>query len=638
MVRYVLVEASTAMNFVRGAWRVLVGVKDALVLLLLLLFFVALWAASHGGRAGRVPDGAALVLELDGPVVDQASQRSLLASVNAPVGGGTEIEVRDVLRALDTARTDPRIRMIVLKLDTFIGAGQANLQAIGAALARVRAAHKPVYAYATAYTDGSYYLAAHADHVWINPLGGVLLTGPGGTNLYFKRALDKLDVDINVFRVGKYKSFVEPFTRTEASPEAKVAEQRLIDGVWKTYVDDVHAVRPAADITASFTDLPARIDAAGGDLAKEAVAAHLVDTIGTGAAFSQAVAKVVGRGDDKDPDAFNSVRFDRYVAATRPGGGGPAVGIVYVAGNIVDGEAGAGTAGGDTIAKLVAKALANTDIKALVVRIDSPGGSVTASERIREALSEARARHIPVIASMGPVAASGGYWVSTAASEVFAAPSTITGSIGVFAVIPTFNRALDRVGISTDSTKSTPYTGDPDVLRGLTPDSKRVLQASIDDIYRRFTGLVASARRLPVARVDEIAQGRVWTGTDAVALKLVDHLGGLDAAVAAAGRAAQLGDHPRTIDIEKTPSLLLQLLAQSLGFGGGEASSVRDPFARIVAADRQRVLGALGEAAAIASGATIQAHCLGCAALAPPRPAAVARSTAWLERAAALVD
>ncbi len=628
------------MSFVRGAWRFLVGVKDFAVLVLLILFFFAIWAGLHARGATRVPDGSALVLDLDGPVVDQASERSPFASVASPTGASGEIEVRDVLRAIDTARTDTRIKLIVLQLDTFIGAGQANLQAIGASLRAFEKAGKPVYAYATAYTDASYYLAAHANHIWLSPMGGVLLTGPGGTNLYFKKALDKLDVDVNVFRVGKYKSFVEPFTRTEASPEAKAAEQALVDGVWASYRSDVHAARPAVDLVAAFADLPARIAAARGDFAQEAVDAHLVDTIGTRVAFGRAMAKIVGEGDDKQPGAFNGTPFAKYAGATKANRSGPAVGIVYVAGNIVDGEAGAGTAGGDTIAKLVAKALTNDDIKALVVRIDSPGGSVTGSERIREALAQARDKGVPVIASMGPVAASGGYWVSTAASQVFAAPSTITGSIGIFAVIPTFNRALDRLGISTDGVKSTPYTGDPDILRGLTPDSKLVLQAGIDDGYRRFIGLVAAARHLSLARVDEIAQGRVWTGSDAVRLGLVDHLGGLDAAVAAAARAAKLGDTPRTIDIEKTPSLLIQLIGQSLGLGGSDDTSgarARDPFAKIAAAGRQRVLAQIGEAAAVAGGATIQADCLDCAALAPPRPAAIARSSAWLASATALV-
>ncbi len=255
-------EGNDPMKFVRGAWRFLVGVKDALVLLLLLVFFVGLWAALHTRGAGSVPDGSALVLDLNGPVVDQASEQSPFGAVTGTPNNGSEIEVRDVIRAIDTARTDSRIKLIVLQLDTFLGAGQANLQAIGASLQAFKKSGKPVYAYATAYTDASYYLAAHATKAWINPMGGVLLNGPGGTNLYFKKALDKLDVDVNIFRVGKYKSFVEPFTRTEASPEAKAAEQALVDGVWKTYVDDVRAVRPAVDIAADFANLPARVAAA----------------------------------------------------------------------------------------------------------------------------------------------------------------------------------------------------------------------------------------------------------------------------------------------------------------------------------------------------------------------------------------
>jgi len=629
------------MKFVRGAWRFLVGVKDAVVLLLLLVFFVGLWAALHSRGAGTVPDGSALVLDLDGPVVDQASERSPFRAFTGATNNGSEIEVRAVVRAIDAARSDRRIKLIVLQLDTFLGAGQANLQAIGASLQAFKKSGKPVYAYATAYTDASYYLAAQATKAWLSPMGGVLLNGPGGTNLYFKKALDKLDVDVNIFRVGKYKSFVEPFTRSDSSPEAKAAEQALVDGVWKTYVDDVRAARPGVDIAANFANLPARVAAAHGDFARQALDAHLIDTIGTRVAFGRAVAAVVGEGDDKQPGAFNGVTLARYSAATKRSRSGPAVGIVYVAGNIVDGEAGSGSAGGDTIARLIDKALINTDIKALVVRIDSPGGSVTASERIREALAEARDKGLPVVASMGPVAASGGYWVSTAATEVFAAPSTITGSIGVFAIIPTFNRALDRLGISADSVKSTPYTGDPDFVRGLTPDSKLILQAGIDDIYRRFTGLVAAARHLPITRVDEIAQGRVWTGTDALGLKLIDHLGGLDAAVAAAGRAAKLGPNPRTIDIEKTPSLLLQLAAETFGVGGdnsGSISSARDPFAKLTQANRQRVLGALGEAVSVAGGATIQAHCLGCAGLTPPRPADIARTSTLLGGVAALLQ
>jgi protease-4 len=621
------------MSFVRGTWRVLVGIKDLLVLLLLLLFFVGLWAALNARSPLTVPSGAALVLDLDGSVVEQATPGTAFAFFS---GADTppEIQVRDIIAALNSGRTDSRIKAAVLDLDTFLGAGQANLQSIGVALRSFKAAGKPVYAYATAYTDDGYYLASQATSAWINPLGGVLLSGPGGPNLYFKAALDKLDIDIEVFKVGTYKSAVEPFTRGDASPEAEKVEQILVDSLWDSYAADVAAARKGANVDAFLSNLPARVRAENGDFATTALKAGLIDRIGNRAEFGRMVAKTVGAGSDGRPGSFNGIKLRPYRAATKATGSGDAVGIVYVAGTIVDGEAPAGTAGGDTIAEQIDLALANRDIKALVVRIDSPGGSVLASEHIREALSEARGRGIPVVASFGPVAASGGYWIATAADEIVAQPSTITGSIGVFAIIPTFNRALKELGIGTDGVKSTPYSGDPDVLRGLTPETRDILQASVEDVYRRFTGLVAKARDLPQARVDAIGQGRVWAGTTAKQIGLVDQLGGLDVAVAAAARRARLPEGTRTIDVEQTPPLLGQLFASALGAGEGDdaESTARDPFARAAALSRLRLFAALGEAQAIARGPTIQAHCLSCSTLSAPRPVAVAAGSGWLAK------
>ena len=628
------------MIFVRSVWHVLVGIKDLMVLLLLVLFFFGLWAALQGRAPLTVPGGSALVLNLDGPIVDQPSERSPLALASSSSSGPREIAVRDVVRALGNARTDDRIKLVVLDLDAFIGAGQANLQSIAAELGKVRKAGKPIYAYATAYTDASYYLAAQANKVWVNPLGGVLLTGPGGPNLYFKKALDKLDIDVNVFRVGTYKSAVEPFLRSDSSPEAKAAEQALVDSLWSSYTADVRAARPTADVNAVLANLPERVTAAKGDLATQSLQSGLVDKIGTSVEFGRSIAGLVGRGDDEREGSYNSIKLGKYLGATDGSRktSGPAVGIVYVAGMIVDGDAAPGTAGGDTISKLVAKALTNDDIKALVVRVDSPGGSVLASERIREALMVAKGKGLPIIASFGPVAASGGYWVSTAADAVYAQPSTITGSIGVFAVIPTFNRALTALGVGTDGVKSTPYSGDPDILRGLTPETKVLLQASVEDIYRRFTGLVASARKLPLTRVDEIGQGRVWSGRTALELKLVDGLGGLDVAVAEAARRAKLPADTRTIDIERKPTVIAQLLRSvaSTSEDSNDAEVSRDPYAQIARVGQQRLLSAIGEASAVASGPTIQAHCLSCSTLVPPRAAYVAKAEGLLARAVAL--
>ncbi len=628
------------MTFARTAWRILVGVKDLLVLLLLLVFFVGLWAALNNRTTLTVPDGGALVLNLDGAVVDQAAEQSPVQLASGSNIGGQR-QVRDIIRAIDLAAGDKRIKTIVLDLDTFVGAGEANLQSIGTALKAFRKAGKPVEAYATAYTDDGYYLAAQADKIWINPLGGVLLTGPGGANLYFKKLLDKYAVDVNVFRVGTYKAAVEPFTRSESSPEAKSAEQALVDSLWKTYVGDVKVARPAADVTGFIAQLPQRLGAAGGDQAKAALDAKLVDAIGTRSDFNASMIKLVGEGEQRSFGTYKGLSLDRYLAAQSSllPKSGDAVGIVYVTGNIVDGEAPRGTAGGSTIARAIAKAVAdNDDLKALVVRVDSGGGSVLASEEIRQALIDAKSQGLPVVASFGPVAASGGYWVATAADEIIAQPSTITGSIGVFAIIPSFNRTLAEFGIGADGVKSTPYSGEPDVLRGISPETRVVLQSGVEDIYRRFTTMVGTARKLPVAEVDRIGQGRVWAGETALQLKLVDHLGGLDMAVAAAAKRAGIKGEVRTIDIERTKSPLVALVENFIGSGSGEDEdqAARDPWAKIAAGSRLRLLAALGDAQAMASGPTMQAACMECSGLGSPPTAAAKAGTGWLARLALL--
>lgn len=614
------------MRFLGGVWRFLVGVKDALVLLFLLLFFLGVYGAlSLRGPGVTVPEGSALVLDMSGTLVDQATERSPFAALAPAAPQVPEVQARDLIRAIDRARTDSRVKSIVLELDTFLGGGLANLQSVGSALQRFRAAGKPVYAYSTAYLDDGYFLASQANEVWLNPLGGVLLTGPGGSNLYFKNALDRLNINVNVFRVGTYKSAVEPFTRTAASPEAKAADQALVDSLWGTYVLGVRAGRPAADLPAWIASLPARIEAARGDQAKAALDARLIDKVGSEADFGRRIATLVGRGDESKPGFFNGIDHRDYLAATDTAQRGGAVGVVYVAGNIIDGEAPPGQAGGDTIAQKIAEAAADSSIKALVVRVDSPGGSVTASEKIRQALVEAKRSGKPVIASFGPVAASGGYWIATAADEIVAQPSTITGSIGVFAIIPTFERTLKNLGIGTDAVRSTPYSGQPDLLTGISPDTRVILQAGVADMYGRFLTLVSTARRLPVQRVDAIAQGRVWAGSQALQLGLVDRIGGLDVAVERARARAKLPADARTVDVEAQPPLALRLLSRMFRPSQDQGASARDPFAKLAATGQLRLAGAVGEAMAVAQGPTMQAHCLGCLAYAPPRAAAVAQ-------------
>jgi protease-4 len=612
-------------------WRILVGIKDFLVLCVLALFFIGLSALLSSAKPATVPNGAALVLAMDGALVDQASETS---PFNAAAGNvAAEIQVRDVVHAIDHAAKDDRIKAIVLELDGFMGGGQANIATVDDALTRFRKSGKPVHAWATAYSDDSWLLAAAASKIWLNPMGGVIITGPGGSRLYFAKALEKLQVDVNVFRVGTYKSFVEPFTRTAASPEAKAADQALAGSLWGNWLADAKRLRPKADVPAYVAQLPQRLGKFGGDSAKTALDAGLVDQLGSRDEFDAAMIELAGEDELSDWGHYTGVTLDNYLSATRKplGERGDAVGVVYVTGNIVDGEAPRGTAGSATIRQALEEALAkNNDIKALVVRVDSGGGSVTASEEIRAALLAAKADGLPVIASFGPVAASGGYWVGTAADEIYAQPSTITGSIGVFAILPSFPRALADLGITSDGVKTTPYSGEPDVVAGLSPQVSQVLQMGVENTYRRFLTLVATARKLPMAEVDRIAQGRVWAGTQAKELKLVDKFGGLDAAVAAAAAKAGLKGEIRVVDIEK-PVPAWQRALEGLGATESEEQAARDPWARLVLASRLRLLTAAHDLGWLAAGkgATMQVLCIECSMAGSPRPTA-ARQTEGL--------
>jgi len=602
------------MRLLRLVWRFLMGVKNALVLLFMLLFFGGLYFALSARPVASVPNGGALNLTLNGVIVDQPSERPPLSLISSGSNVVREIRVRDVIHSIDAATSDNRIKALVLDLDDFQGAGQADLQSIGEALRHFRSIGKPIYAFATAYTDPGYYLASFANEIWMAPMGAVMVTGPGGTNLYYKGLMDKLAVDVHIFRVGTYKSAVEPYIRTDQSPEAKAAAQALVDTIWANWRAAVAKARPRAHIDGYLANIQQRAAAANGDMARAAVDAGLVDRLGNRAEFSRMIARLVGQGSDKRPSSWSGVELADYARATKPSplSSGPAVGVVYVSGEIVDGQAGPGTAGGDTIADLIENAISNKDIKALVLRVDSPGGSVMASERIRLALVEAKRRHIPIVASFGSVAASGGYWVSTAADMIFAEPSTITGSIGVFAILPTFQNSLAKVGLSADGVKATPYSGEPDLLRGISPEVGALLQTSVEDIYRRFLLRVAVARKLPVARVDQIGQGRVWAGTTALKLGLVDRFGGLDAAISEAARRVNLPARPRIVYVERQPSFPFQIIDDLRTEAAPTTAMAHDPWSKLVGRGRGSLIGAFSDAEKIINGPTIQARCLEC--------------------------
>lgn len=599
------------MHFAGKVWRLLVGIKDGLVLLFMLLFFALLFAILTA-RPGpsQVREGA-LLLELDGVVVEESTPVDFFdafLSGSAPV---SEHQARDIVRALDAAAKDDRITAVVLDLDRFLGAGQVHLQDIGEALDRVRAADKPVLSYATAYADDGMFLAAHASEVWVNPLGGAFVAGPGGNRLYYAGLLDKLNVKAKVYKVGTYKSAVEPWTETGMSDPARENAQALYGALWEEWQANVKKARPAANLDLVSKDPVTWIEAANGDFAVAARDAGLVDKLGMRMDFNKRVAELVGKDEwSNEPGAFPSTPLVAWLDENPWPRQGRQIGVVTIAGQIVDGEAGPGTAGGTRIAQLLDEALSR-NLAGLVVRVDSPGGSVLASEEIRSAILRHKARDIPIAVSMANVAASGGYWVSTPADRIFAEPDTVTGSIGIFAVIPSFEDAAASIGVTSDGVRTGPLSGQPDPIGGFTPEIDRILQASIENGYQDFLSRVAKSRRLSIEQVDRIGQGRVWDGGTARQIQLVDEYGGMEEALEwVAGQAdldagewspLYLGDERSTAD-----TILRRWLI------GEEEAERRDVFALLAHHEQAGLSMMLGDVQHLLGTKGAQAYCLAC--------------------------
>ena len=602
------------MKFVRAIWKLLVGIKDALVLLLLMLFFGGLYGALSA-RPAAVKEGV-LDLNLNGSVVEQPSRREW--SDVAGSSRSQEYRLRDLVAALDKAKDDSRVKAVALDLDGFSGGGATTIGDLADAVRRVRSAGKPVVAYGIGYTDQSYALASAASEIWLNPLGGVLIAGPGGSNLYYKGLLDKLGVTANVYRVGTYKSAVEPFIRNDMSPEARQNYTALDQARLETWKQEVKQARPKANIDLFLTNMNGAVAAAGGDMAKAALQAGLIDRIGDRRAFEARRAALGGGAGDRGV-AFKRVKLASYVndvVDRKPTG---PIGVVTIAGMIVDGKAGAGTAGGDTIALQIEDGIRNKGVKALVVRVDSPGGSVLASERIRQALLEAKARKIPVVVSMGSVAASGGYWVSTPADFIYAEPSTITGSIGVFGVLPSFQGTLQKLGVGADGVKTTPLSGEPDLFKGPSPQAGQLIQTGVESMYGRFLGIVAASRHKTPQQIDQIAQGRVWDGGTARQIGLVDGFGGMSDAIAKAAQLAKLGDERGIRYLEPQRSFRDQLIEAIAESNDNDSAVPTDAFSMMARQPQQQLAAMFAEVRSIMSGPSIQARCLECPAVAPAR-------------------
>lgn len=600
------------MVFARRVWHFLVAIKDGLVLLFMLLFFMALYAVlTARPSAGSLRDGA-LLLSLKGAVVEEPAVRDPLEGLFSGADQPREYRARDLVRAVELAAEDDRIKTVVLDLSQFSGGGLVTLQELGGAIDKVRAAKKPVLTYAMVYSDDALLLAAHASEVWVHPLGGAFAMGPGGDKLYFGGLFQKYKVNLHVYKVGTYKDFVEPYLYDKASDSSKEARSALLASLWQEWQNDVAKARPKVNLAMATKDPAGWIAAAKGNSAQAALSAGLVDKLGDEVAFGERVKAIAGEDSvDETAGAFAHNSVPTLLAAHPEDSDGDAIAVVTVAGSIVDGKAGPGTAGGERIAKLIDEAT-TSDAKALVLRVDSGGGSVFASEQIRTALERFKVGGRPVAVSMVNYAASGGYWVATPANRIFAQPGTVTGSIGIFAILPSFEKTLADYGVKSDGVRTTPISGQPDVLTGFTPDVERMLQANIEHGYTRFIDLVAKARGKTPEQIDAIAQGRVWDGGTARQNGLVDQFGGLPEALAWAANAAKLEEwHAEHYGTEADP--YASLLERLMGGDEQESEPGATDLAGLVALRQQTQLGrALGELAWLGQARGAQALCLDC--------------------------
>ncbi|WP_334062349.1 signal peptide peptidase SppA [Alteromonas genovensis] len=546
-----------------GLWTVLNFTRKLFFNVIFIVIFVGIIMAiaNQDGEQLTVKSDSALYLTLNGQLViekesvdpfEQFLQESLGSEPDNP-----EVLVRDVVDVLENAAKDRRIKALVLDLQGLTGGGLDKLRVVAQAIEAFKESEKPVYAIGDYYSQDQYYLAAQADKVYLNPMGGLLFEGYGRYGMYFKDMLDKLKVTTHIFRVGTYKSAVEPVMRNDMSAEAKEAEKQWLDGYWKQYKEDVAAAR-GIDVTnfdETANELLSKFEAAGGDFAQYALDNNWVDALKTREEVRQELIELVGEGDNQQ--GINLTAFNTYLKVINPpmpkiNNDMDKVAIVVAKGTILDGNQKAGTIGGDSTARLLRQARLDDNIKAVVLQIDSPGGSAFASEVIRQEILQLRQAGKPVISSMSTYAASGGYWIAASTDKIFASPSTITGSIGVFGMFMTYENSLDYLGIHSDGVGSTDIAG-LSPARALSPAFGQILQRNVENTYGNFLSLVANARDMTVEEVDTVAQGRVWIGEDALELGLVDELGELDDAVATAAELAELENYD-TVYVQRSLS------------------------------------------------------------------------------------
>ncbi|MCT9872963.1 signal peptide peptidase SppA [Escherichia coli] len=533
-------------GFFKWTWRLLNFVREMvlnLFFIFLVLVGVGIWMQVSGGDSKETASRGALLLDISGVIVDKPDSSQRFSKLSRQLLGASsdrlqENSLFDIVNTIRQAKDDRNITGIVMDLKNFAGGDQPSMQYIGKALKEFRDSGKPVYAVGENYSQGQYYLASFANKIWLSPQGVVDLHGFATNGLYYKSLLDKLKVSTHVFRVGTYKSAVEPFIRDDMSPAAREADSRWIGELWQNYLNTVAANRqiPAEQVFPGAQGLLEGLTKTGGDTAKYALENKLVDALASSAEIEKALTKEFGWS--KTDKNYRAISYYDYALKT-PADTGDSIGVVFANGAIMDGEETQGNVGGDTTAAQIRDARLDPKVKAIVLRVNSPGGSVTASEVIRAELAAARAAGKPVVVSMGGMAASGGYWISTPANYIVANPSTLTGSIGIFGVITTVENSLDSIGVHTDGVSTSPLA-DVSITRALPPEAQQMMQLSIENGYKRFITLVADARHSTPEQIDKIAQGHVWTGQDAKANGLVDSLGDFDDAVAKAAELAKV--------------------------------------------------------------------------------------------------
>ncbi|EAS1997669.1 signal peptide peptidase SppA [Salmonella enterica] len=533
-------------GFFKWTWRVLNFVREMvlnLFFIFLVLVGVGIWMQIGNGSNSEQTARGALLLDISGVIVDKPSTNHRLGALGRQLFGASsdrlqENSLFDIVNAIRQAKDDRNITGIVLDLKNFTGADQPSMRYIGKALREFRDSGKPIFAVGENYSQGQYYLASFANKIWLSPQGQVDLHGFATNGLYYKTLLDKLKVSTHVFRVGTYKSAVEPFIRDDMSPAAREADSRWIGELWQNYLHTVSANRQISP-QQLFPGAQAIIDgltSVGGDTAKYALDHKLVDALASSADVEKALTKQFGWS--KTENNYRAISYYDYSLKT-PADTGGTIAVIFANGAIMDGEETPGNVGGDTTASQIRDARLDPKVKAIVLRVNSPGGSVNASEVIRAELAAARAVGKPVVVSMGGMAASGGYWISTPANYIVASPSTLTGSIGIFGVINTVENSLSSIGVHSDGVSTSPLA-DISMTKSLSPEVQQMMQLSIEYGYKRFITLVADARKRTPEQIDKIAQGHVWTGEDAKANGLVDSLGDFDDAVAKAAELAKL--------------------------------------------------------------------------------------------------